>query len=51
MGRLFPPFLLQLHASDTTNEIAADPNFSSADIFDVTLHTLIDSDSPAQLLK
>ena len=26
-------------------------NSSSADIFDVTSHTLIDSDSPAQILK
>ena len=43
-----------------TNEIvaasaAADnnsrPNSSSADIFEVTSHTLIDSDSPAQILK
>jgi len=48
-------FLLQLNA---TNEIvAADPvadsnsNCSSADIFDMTSHTLIDSDSPAQILK
>jgi len=27
------------------------PNSSSADIFDVTSHTLIGSDSPAQILK
>jgi len=46
---------LQLNA---TNEIvAADAaadnisNSSSADIFDVTAHTLFDSDSPAQILK
>jgi len=49
-------FLLQLlHA---TNEIVAadaaadnNSNSPSVDIFDVTSHTLIDSDSPAQILK
>jgi len=48
-------FLLQLNA---TNEIVAadatadnNSNSSSADIFDVTSNTLIDSDSPAQILE
>ena len=47
--------LLQLNA---TNEIVAadaaadnNSNSSSADIFEVTSQTLIDSDSPAQILK
>ena len=41
-----------------TNEIVAanaaadnNSNSSSADIFEVTSHTVIDSDSPAQILK
>jgi len=31
--------------------VADNNNCSSADIFEVTSHTLIDSDSPAQILK
>ena len=46
---------LQLNA--TNKIVAADAvadnnsNSSSADIFEVTSHTVIDSDSPAQILK
>jgi len=44
---------LQLNATNEIVAAAADnnSNSSSADIFEVTSHTLIDSDSPAQILK
>jgi len=48
LGRFL--FLLQLNA---TNEIVIRniSNSSSADIFEVTSHTLIDSDSSAQIIN
>jgi len=44
---------VKLQPNAANDDVAADnnSNSSSADIFEVTSHTLIDSDSPAQILK
>jgi len=49
------PFCLKLNDDDDDDDAATDnnSNSSSADIFELTSHTLIqiDSDSPAKILK